>query len=325
MPAPVPTEPTQPADDAGFGASGGDEPPVDDKPFDDEPFDAGVEADENTDPKKYIEQLSGKLGQSLRDFSEKEGQPDLELEKFAINSVISASHTADMDEEDKNDIIKKVNTSGDDNAESPSVDDNSGDSDFGNDNDGGPDNSGIDDGGFGDEEGEEDIEEVNLLEDKLPNLFLDKPKKNNMFQPHSNDILNTNESMLNKKYILKKLHEAFNQEQPPMIKPTRQNKPFIGYSSQDIEEARRGDSYQVYHDTFSSAVQTVAEYVEKKGFELNEEEWWREVSMGPRKPSKDETNRYSLHIYKDGKEQRKTCNFQVYNMGNKYELNMYFN
>jgi hypothetical protein len=56
-----------------------------DKPFDDkEPFDAGVEANEETDPKKFIEQLSGKIGQSLRKFTETQGQPDFELEKFAI-------------------------------------------------------------------------------------------------------------------------------------------------------------------------------------------------------------------------------------------------
>jgi hypothetical protein len=53
---------------------------------------AGVEANEETDLKKFIEQLSGKIGQSLRKFTETQGQPDFELEKFAINSL-SATHT----------------------------------------------------------------------------------------------------------------------------------------------------------------------------------------------------------------------------------------
>ncbi len=86
----------------------------DDKPFDDEPFDAGVEADEESDPKKYIQQLAGKLGQTLRNYTETQGGADLELEKFAINSVISATHTSDMDPSDRKDIIKKINTSGQD-------------------------------------------------------------------------------------------------------------------------------------------------------------------------------------------------------------------
>jgi hypothetical protein len=85
----------------------------DDKPFDSEPFDAGVDAEEGTDPEKFIQQLSGKLGTSLRKYTEDKGQPDFDLEKFAINSVISATNTSDMDEEDRNDIIKKINTSGD--------------------------------------------------------------------------------------------------------------------------------------------------------------------------------------------------------------------
>ena len=94
---------------------GGDAPEAaaDDKPFDDTPFDAGVEADEDEDPEKYIQQLAGKLGTTLRKYSEDKGEPDFDLEKFAINSVISATHTAEMDEEDQKDIIKKIKTSGD--------------------------------------------------------------------------------------------------------------------------------------------------------------------------------------------------------------------
>ena len=95
---------------------GGDAPEAaaDDKPFDDTPFDAGVEADEDEDPEKYIQQLAGKLGTTLRKYSEDKGEPDFDLEKFAINSVISATHTAEMDEEDQKDIIKKIKSSGDD-------------------------------------------------------------------------------------------------------------------------------------------------------------------------------------------------------------------
>jgi hypothetical protein len=83
-----------------------------DKPFDDTPFDAGVEADEDEDPEKFIQQLAGKLGTSLRKYNDERGEPDFDLEKYAINSVISASHTSEMDEEDQKDIIRKVKTSG---------------------------------------------------------------------------------------------------------------------------------------------------------------------------------------------------------------------
>jgi len=91
-----------------------EQPKSNDKPFDDEPFDAGVEADEESDPKKFIQQLTGKLGQSLRKYNEEQGQPDFELEKFAINSLLSATHTSEMDAEDQKDIINKVKSSGKD-------------------------------------------------------------------------------------------------------------------------------------------------------------------------------------------------------------------
>lgn len=95
-------------DDGGFGSEGEGS----DKPFDDTPFDAGVEADEDTDPEKFIQQLAGKLGTSLRKYNDERGQPDFDLEKYAINSIISATHTSEMDEEDQKDIIRKIKTSG---------------------------------------------------------------------------------------------------------------------------------------------------------------------------------------------------------------------
>jgi hypothetical protein len=47
--------------------------------------------------------------------------------------------------------------------------------------------------------------------------------------------------------------------------------------------------------------------------------------MGPRKPTEGETNRFSITLFKDGKEQRKMLHIQVYGMNKKYELNCYIN
>lgn len=186
-PASAPSAEPMPMDDM----AGGDmaEPaPMDDmggasdKPFDDEPFDAGVEADEETDPKKFIEQLTGKLGQSLRKYTEEQGQPDFELEKFAINSLLSATHTSEMDAEDQKDIINKVRTAGEGDEE-PSPE---GDMDM-------PSDEAPLEEPMGDEApaeepaGEEGLEEYSIYEN-MDNLFVN-PKKNNMFQEGSNDIL----------------------------------------------------------------------------------------------------------------------------------------
>lgn len=109
-PSSVPTEPDL-SDDLDLPLEDADEPSGD-KPFDDTPFDAGVEADEDEDPEKFIQQLAGKLGTTLRKYTEDKGEPDFPLEKFAINSVISATHTAEMDKDDQKDIIDKIKSSG---------------------------------------------------------------------------------------------------------------------------------------------------------------------------------------------------------------------
>jgi len=81
------------------------EAPQTEDPFGKEKFDAGVEADEATDPKKYLEQLAGKLAQSLRKYNET--TKDIELNKFVINSLVPAA-IPQMDSEDAQDVIKKV-------------------------------------------------------------------------------------------------------------------------------------------------------------------------------------------------------------------------
>ena len=95
-----------------------------------------------------------------------------------------------MDNEDRKDIIKKVNTAG--NGED-NEDDNSDNQDDSNDDFGDSDESGDDFGGDlgGDElSDEEGLQEYSIYEGEMGNLFLDKPKKNDMFQPGSNDKLN---------------------------------------------------------------------------------------------------------------------------------------
>lgn len=97
---------------AEFDDVAGDQEPKKDNPFGNKPkFDAGVEADEEEDPEKFIQQLSGKLGQALRDYTDKTGEVDSDLEKYAVNSVISATHPDQMETEDIEDIIDKLQSS----------------------------------------------------------------------------------------------------------------------------------------------------------------------------------------------------------------------
>jgi hypothetical protein len=128
------------------------------------------ESEEQSDPKKYIEKLTGKLGQSLRTYTQNQGQPDFELEKFAINSLLSATHTSEMDDSDKKDIINKVESSGGDN-EQPSQEPQEPTDDTESSND----------------EDNNMFENSSVYENE--NFMLKNPKKNNMFQEGSNDML----------------------------------------------------------------------------------------------------------------------------------------
>lgn len=50
-------------------------------------FDPGVDTDENEDPKKFIQQLAGKLSQSLRKYNSQLPQPDVDLNKYVAGMV----------------------------------------------------------------------------------------------------------------------------------------------------------------------------------------------------------------------------------------------
>jgi len=86
---------------------------------------------------------------------------------------------------------------------------------------------------------------------------------------------------------------------------------------------KEGD-YPLYHKTFTSAAKAASDLAKKRGFEVDEDDWFNQVSTGPKKPGKGKTNRYIVKVTKNGKETRKRLAFQVYGMDSgKYELNAY--
>jgi hypothetical protein len=83
-------------------------------------------------------------------------------------------------------------------------------------------------------------------------------------------------------------------------------------------------AYPLYHPTFTAAAQAATDLAKKKGFEVDEDDWFNQVSTGPKKPGKGKTNRYIVKVTKGGKETKKRLAFQVYGMDSgKYELNAY--
>lgn len=92
-------------------------------------------------------------------------------------------------------------------------------------------------------------------------------------------------------------------------------------TNESITEAK--SDYEVYHKSYTSAIQAAREYAEKKGYEINNDDAFTKIGMGPRKPSEGKTNKFSIELSKDGKVQRKKLQIQVYGMRNSYELNAY--
>jgi hypothetical protein len=88
-----------------------------------------------------------------------------------------------------------------------------------------------------------------------------------------------------------------------------------------IVEAK--SDYEVYHKSYTSAINAAKAYAEKKGYEINDDDSFRQIGMGPRKPSEGKTNKFSIELSKGGKVQRKKLQIQVYGMRNSYELNAY--
>ena len=86
----------------------------------------------------------------------------------------------------------------------------------------------------------------------------------------------------------------------------------------ELDEAKSATGYELYHKTFSAAMQHAYAHAKKKfGITIKPSEIDDKVASGPRKPSTGKTNSYGLKGDKGG------IQVQVYNTGKNYELNMY--
>jgi hypothetical protein len=103
--APAPAEPAmeEPVEDE-VDDFGGEELDMEEPSMDMEEPAMDDEGDDEEDSTKKIQKLTGKIGQAIRELDE----PDAELEKYVINSIISALHLDEFSDEDIEDIIAKL-------------------------------------------------------------------------------------------------------------------------------------------------------------------------------------------------------------------------
>ncbi len=87
--------------------------------------------------------------------------------------------------------------------------------------------------------------------------------------------------------------------------------------------------YKVYHKSFTGSADEARKFAEKRGFEIDEDDWQSQIGLGGRniksRPSVGKTHNFTIGLLKDGKPQRKALQISVYGMKNGYELNAYIN
>ena len=98
--------------------------------------------------------------------------------------------------------------------------------------------------------------------------------------------------------------------------------PKLGFGRTDKDDGKEpiDEKYDLYHSTFSGAMQHAYDYAKKKlGITVDPKEIDSKVATGPRKPSEGKTNKYRL------KGKGGNLQIQVYNKGGSkpFELNMY--
>lgn len=85
-----------------------------------------------------------------------------------------------------------------------------------------------------------------------------------------------------------------------------------------------------YFKTAGEAVDFAKKAAEKKGFEIDEDDWNSQITMGGKygrlRPGKEKTHTFSIRLLKNGKPQRKMLQVSLYGMpSGKYELTHYIN
>lgn len=97
-----------------------------------------------------------------------------------------------------------------------------------------------------------------------------------------------------------------------------------------LDEASKKNVPDTYFSTASEAVMYARTQAEKKGFEIDENDWNSQITMGGRygrtRPGIGKTHSFSVGLLKGGKPQRKGLNISLYGMeSGKFELTYYIN
>ena len=103
-----------------FPAPNNNIPSEEENPYDSN-FNPEVGVDEEENPKKFIQQLTGKLSQSLRKYQENQESDDKELAKYVAGMVLKSASLS-LDKKDVKTIIDKLNDNVENNEDDINLD-----------------------------------------------------------------------------------------------------------------------------------------------------------------------------------------------------------
>ncbi len=97
-----------------------------------------------------------------------------------------------------------------------------------------------------------------------------------------------------------------------------------------VESLKEANNNDTYFNTATEAVMYARTQAEKKGFEIDENDWNSQITTGGRysrtRPGIGKTHSFSVGLSKAGKPQRKSLNISLYGMeSGKFELTYYIN
>ena len=99
----------------------------------------------------------------------------------------------------------------------------------------------------------------------------------------------------------------------------------MAYKLMKNESVNEAKDVEVYHKSYTHAIEAAQAYALKKGYTIEDDEMFTKVGMNSKRPSVGKTTKVNLELLRKGKPQKKMLHIQVYGMKNGYELNAYIN
>jgi len=116
----------------------------------------------------------------------------------------------------------------------------------------------------------------------------------------------------------------------PAYRKHKGKKDIMDFLSKFYKDARNESINEEYYKQASEAADAARKYAEKKGYEIDEDDWQSKIAAGGKygrlRPGKEKTHTFSIRLLKNGKPQRKMLQVSLYGMpSGKYELTTYIN